>query len=343
MSFNGLARQVRDPNLPLGQRFRALRSAVEQYRRLGFNATWAFITGDTRISPLDESGMLAALDTVETSRAAWLVEMEAFGARRKAAKRASRTPVDPDEVEYRFGLRWPGPSAHAAMRIAVAERWNRMRSQAGMRPIQAELGAIVDVYLGGRLGAADRERLRTLIERMRAAEFGGRDNLRRRSGAAELRQVGTLIRNDVLPLVRRGWIGDADRIAEVFWAARSGMPYLPALHTYEQTAWWVREVMIPQSELWIAETHGVPVGFAALRGDWLDHLYVEPASQSLGIGEALIAKAKSRQGELHLWVFEQNTGARAFYARHGFALVETGDGSGNEERLPDMHLRWRHS
>lgn len=43
---------------------------------------------------------------------------------------------------------------------------------------------------------------------------------------------------------------------------------------------------------------------------------------------------------LDLHVFQQNTGARRFYERHGFVLVEERDGSGNEEKLPDAHYRW---
>jgi hypothetical protein len=45
-------------------------------------------------------------------------------------------------------------------------------------------------------------------------------------------------------------------------------------------------------------------------------------------------------GGLRLWVFERNSGARAFYARHGFAEVTRTDGSGNEEREPDVLLGW---
>nr|QZD54667.1 GNAT family N-acetyltransferase [Glycomyces sp. TRM65418] len=149
-----------------------------------------------------------------------------------------------------------------------------------------------------------------------------------------------MIRDEAPPLVRRGGVGDADRLTAVFWAARGRMAYLPALYTYEQTAWWVEHVMAPQSELWVAERHGAAVGFAALQGDRLDHLYVEPAAQGQGVGEALLAEAKRRRSELHLRVFEQNAGARAFYERHGFAVVDVGDGSDNEERLPDLHLRW---
>ena len=140
--------------------------------------------------------------------------------------------------------------------------------------------------------------------------------------------------------MRLGSVDDAAVLTAIFWAARSGMEYLPALYTYEQTAWWVEHVLCPQSELWLAERHGAPVGFAALNGEWLDHLYVEPAAQGRGVGEALLTKAKQQRPALNLRVFAQNTGARAFYERHGFTPVSTGDGSANEEGLPDLHLRW---
>lgn len=35
-----------------------------------------------------------------------------------------------------------------------------------------------------------------------------------------------------------------------------------------------------------------------------------------------------------------NTPARAFYARHGLVELERTDGSGNEERTPDLKMAW---
>lgn len=360
MSFQTHARRVRDPELPIGLRYTALRSAVACYRRLRFNAAWAFATGTEAVPPLwfegpvlktsparrprlDEDGLLKALGRIDASRTAWLAETAAFAERRTALKRL-RIPADPAEVRYRSHLRWPGPDAHEAAVVAVAYELRRLESRrAGLQtrapedPIAAAFAPIVDAYLGGGLDAAERRRLRGLIDRMEAWTLGQRAE--HWAPPHPLWHTAELIRNDVLPLVRRGWTGDAARVAEVFWAARSGMAYLPALHTYDETAWWVGEVMVPSSELWIAERHGAPVGFAALNGDRLDHLYVAPDAQGLGVGEALLAKAKRRRRSLDLRVFEQNLGARAFYARHGFIAV--GGGSDNEEGLPDLHLRWR--
>jgi ribosomal protein S18 acetylase RimI-like enzyme len=55
----------------------------------------------------------------------------------------------------------------------------------------------------------------------------------------------------------------------------------------------------------------------------------------------LLSIAKEREPEqLDLYTFQPNAGARRFYERHGFAAVEFGDGSDNEERVPDVLYRW---
>ncbi|NUR05809.1 MAG: chorismate mutase [Nocardioidaceae bacterium] len=48
----------------------------------------------------------------------------------------------------------------------------------------------------------------------------------------------------------------------------------------------------------------------------------------------------TRPGGFCLWVFESNHAARAFYARHGLVELERTDGSGNEEKAPDLRLAW---
>lgn len=350
MTYQTLARRVRNPELPLGLRYAALRSALEYYRRLGYHASWRFITGANaaKANPLGDSGLLAALDRLETSRNAWLLEMEAYAARRTILKREHGIPSDEAEARYRQGRRWAGPEARAATHLAVTYEWDRNQrphppSEAWepFAPLEAELSGLVESYLGSGLDAAQRQRIPSLQEHINDVRHAHIEHFKLLLPTRQLIRVAELIRYEALPLVRRGWVGDTDLITEIFWAARGRMTYLPELHTYDQTRWWVENIMAPQSELWIAEVHGVPVGFAALNGDWLDHLYLSPAHQGQGIGEALLAKAKRRRTELNLKVFEQNTGARAFYARQGFQEIGSNGGSDNEERLPDLHLRWR--
>jgi ribosomal protein S18 acetylase RimI-like enzyme len=72
-------------------------------------------------------------------------------------------------------------------------------------------------------------------------------------------------------------------------------------------------------------------------------LYVHPDSQGLGLGRALLDAAVERlgeagYGEATLWVFTDNSAARAFYARQGWAS----DGGSRTEAaylLPEVRLR----
>ena len=142
-------------------------------------------------------------------------------------------------------------------------------------------------------------------------------------------------------LIRPGSTADAAEIAEVFLGARAGMTYLPDLHTDEETRAWIAHVMIPEHEVWVAAADDKVLGFAALTEEWLGHLYISPAEQGRGIGSELLGKAKQQRPDgLRLYVFQANAGARRFYERHGFSAVEFGDGSDNEERLPDAVYAW---
>jgi ribosomal protein S18 acetylase RimI-like enzyme len=59
------------------------------------------------------------------------------------------------------------------------------------------------------------------------------------------------------------------------------------------------------------------------------------------LGSRLIELAKARRpAGLQLWTFATNTGAQRFYRRHGFAMAETTDGSGNEEQAPAIRFAW---
>jgi putative acetyltransferase len=58
------------------------------------------------------------------------------------------------------------------------------------------------------------------------------------------------------------------------------------------------------------------------------------------VGQALLSAAKENLPQLDLWTFQQNVQARQFYERRGFRAIEMMDGSGNDERVPDIRYRW---
>ncbi len=55
----------------------------------------------------------------------------------------------------------------------------------------------------------------------------------------------------------------------------------------------------------------------------------------------LLAQARrSSPLRLRLSVFQSNTSAIEFYAGRGFGILESTDGTGNEEQTPDHLMQW---
>jgi ribosomal protein S18 acetylase RimI-like enzyme len=149
--------------------------------------------------------------------------------------------------------------------------------------------------------------------------------------------------------IRRAVVADADSASDLYLHARragaeTGTIPLPA-HSDDEVAGWIKHVVIPKLECWLAQTPGGRVvGILVLRGDWIDQLYVDPDLNRRGIGVRLLDLAKrERPHGLRLWTFASNDGARRFYERHGFSEVERTNGSRNEERAPDIQYVWERS
>ena len=144
-------------------------------------------------------------------------------------------------------------------------------------------------------------------------------------------------------LIRFAEEADAAVIARIHMTSRSAtMPYLPPQkRDHEQVTQWVRDVLLRQRSVWVAVRDAEIMGYAALDDDMLEHLYLRPDVLRQGIGTLLLDEVRRHSPDgVSLHVFAQNTGARAFYQRHGFDIVDISDGDRNMENLPDMTLRW---
>lgn len=142
--------------------------------------------------------------------------------------------------------------------------------------------------------------------------------------------------------IRPARSADAEAIADVHLdSRREAMPWLPVLHSREDTIAYFAGHVLLHEEVLVAEVNQLVVGFIALEGDHVDHLYIAPAYQGRGIGDTLLAVAKEvRPDGLMLWTFQRNARARQFYEARGFVAAELTDGSRNEEREPDALYRW---
>ncbi len=142
-------------------------------------------------------------------------------------------------------------------------------------------------------------------------------------------------------LIRQSRNEDVATLVEIHVdSRRQVMPWLPMLHSREDEIAYFAEVLL-REQVWVAQVSEMVVGFIALDGSYIDHLYVAPAHQGQGIGDKLLKMAKKLHPDgLTLWTFQRNLRARRFYEGRGFIAAEFTDGSRNEEREPDVLYAW---
>jgi GNAT superfamily N-acetyltransferase len=125
-------------------------------------------------------------------------------------------------------------------------------------------------------------------------------------------------------------------------AREASYPSMPcSLHPLREAMVWVATWDLSVFSVWGAFSAEDLLGYARFDDVWLDDLYVAPAAQGTGIGSALLDLVKAqRPAGFRLWVFESNQPARGFYRAHGLVELEHTDGSGNEEKEPDLVMAW---
>ena len=107
----------------------------------------------------------------------------------------------------------------------------------------------------------------------------------------------------------------------------------------DQIAYFRREVL-PHNAVRVAFEGDTMVGFVSANPQSVAQLYVRCGCQGRGLGRLMLAWAKGQSsGTLWLHAFECNTGARAFYEREGFRIVERG--FVEFWGLDDLRYEWR--
>ena len=144
-------------------------------------------------------------------------------------------------------------------------------------------------------------------------------------------------------VIRRAVASDASATADVYLrSVAAALPTVVRPRSDDEVRAYIRDVVVPSRETWVAVAEEQVVGLMVLADDLLSQLYLDPAWRGRGIGDRFVALAKERSPRgLGLWTFQVNKPAHRFYERHGFVEAERTDGSGNEEREPDVRYVWR--
>ena len=135
--------------------------------------------------------------------------------------------------------------------------------------------------------------------------------------------------------------GDAEAIADLYFASFRLLSFLPMLHTIEGYRRFVASVMLKECAVTVVKDETCIISFLAQQGEEVRQLYTRPDCIGRGAGTQLIEAAKLSGGAaLELWCFQANARARRFYEARGFHAIRFTDGADNEERMPDVRYRW---
>jgi hypothetical protein len=125
MSFGNFARKVRDPALPHQRRVSALRSCVQLYRPIGFEATLSFLQAKAGPFRTDETALLRALAMLEASRSAWQDAKQTYAAARREAKQRGQRSPHPNDINPYTPMHWYGARREAALH--TVSFWHQRR------------------------------------------------------------------------------------------------------------------------------------------------------------------------------------------------------------------------
>jgi ribosomal protein S18 acetylase RimI-like enzyme len=123
-------------------------------------------------------------------------------------------------------------------------------------------------------------------------------------------------------------------------AAYTFLPTWQAL-TLDRAATIFRDVIRAHCAIWVGTLNQRVVAYLAMKGSYVDRMYVDPTQWRQGWGTRLVVFAKGLSPDgLELHTHQENHAARRLYEKHGFKAVRFGV-SPPPESAPDVEYWWR--
>ena len=138
-----------------------------------------------------------------------------------------------------------------------------------------------------------------------------------------------------MSLTRAG-VWQLPRLLCILWAGTRVGPV--ARRRHEDASVLAKLVMQGKVHVW--REAGRVRAFVVRDGERIHALYTEPQWRGRGAGARLVREAMEAIDRLELWTAQANHGARRFYTGLGFKDVRLTEGEGNDEGVPDVHMKW---
>ncbi len=111
-------------------------------------------------------------------------------------------------------------------------------------------------------------------------------------------------------------------------------------YSFAEDRAYFQNVILKENDVFVADMNATPVGFMAIKDDFIDQFYISPDHQRQGIGTELLLHARKLSPKrLSLYTFQINTNGRAFYEKNGFIATRFGV-SPPPESEPDVFFVW---
>jgi putative acetyltransferase len=132
--------------------------------------------------------------------------------------------------------------------------------------------------------------------------------------------------------------GDVERAGEIWLdASLQAHDFVPASFWRADHAVMVGEIL-PRARGFVHQTGPRTDGFITVQDGTIHCLFVDPPDQGRGIGGRLLQHVKAQSPVLRLTVYQENAGARRFYAQHGFRAV--GSSVCKHTGRPEVVMEW---
>lgn len=96
-------------------------------------------------------------------------------------------------------------------------------------------------------------------------------------------------------VIRRAVASDASATADVYLRSfAAALPTVVRPRSDDEVRAYIRDVVVPSRETWVAVAEEQVVGLMVVAGDLLSQLYLDPDWRGRGIGDRFVALAKER-------------------------------------------------